>query len=290
MPEPLTKVEFSNLDKILYPRKKVTKAQVIEYFIKVAPKMLEFLTDRPLVMTRYPDGIEKEGFYEKDKPVGTPTWVKTFRKYSESARRSLDYVVCDNLDTLLWLANLAALEIHMTLSRVSSFDKPDLMLFDVDPEPPATFDDAVLAADALIQVLDDLKLKSYVKTSGKKGLHIVVPIIDKYTFRQTREFAHQIGKRVSSKSDLIVSEFSESRKKGTVFIDYLQNAHGKTMICPYSLRATPQATVSKPLPWSAIKKGLKPEDSTVFNVAETKENPWKGIFENQQDLEAHLSG
>jgi bifunctional non-homologous end joining protein LigD len=115
--EKLTKVKFSNLDKVLFPKSGIRKAQIIEYYIKIAPKMLEFLADRPVVTTRYPDGIDQEGFYEKDAPKGTPSWVETFRRYSETAKRNVDYVVCNSLDTLLWLANLAALEIHVPLSR-----------------------------------------------------------------------------------------------------------------------------------------------------------------------------
>lgn len=125
MPERLTKVEFSNLDKVLYPELKITKGQVIEYYIKVAPKMLGLLAQRPLVLTRFPNGVDKESFYEKDAPKGTSSWVETIKRYSESAERDIDYIVCNELDTLIWLANLAALELHMTLSLKDSFESPD---------------------------------------------------------------------------------------------------------------------------------------------------------------------
>jgi bifunctional non-homologous end joining protein LigD len=243
------------------------------------------LADRPIVLTRFPEGVDKEGFYEKDAPQGTPSWVKTYRRYSETADRDIDYIVCNDIDTLLWLANLAALEIHMTLSKTSSFQKPDLVLFDVDPEPPIDFDNVVEVALLLKTTLDRLRLKSYVKTSGKKGLHVVVPIVQEYTFQQAREFVHNIGKSLAKKSKIIVSEFSKSKDPGTVFIDYLQNSHGRTMTCPYSLRATPQATVSTPLKWDDLKKGLKPEKFNLSTMMKIQSNPWKGLLEDSQRLE-----
>jgi bifunctional non-homologous end joining protein LigD len=281
----LTKVEFTNLDKILYPEAMVTKAQVIQHYIRMAPRMLGILANRPTVLTRFPNGVDKEGFYEKDMPQGTPAWVETFKKHSEAAEREINYVVCNNLDTLVWLSNLAALELHMTLSKIDAFEKPDLMVFDVDPEPPASMNDTVAVTLMLKEKLDGLGLRSYVKTSGKKGLHILVPIVREYTFAQTREYVHQIGKYLTRESPAVVSEVSESKKPGTVYIDYRQNSHGRTMICPYSLRATPQATVSMPLDWSEVKKGLKPESFTLFTVAKSESNPWKGILEDRQRLE-----
>lgn len=283
--EKLTKVEFTNLDKILYPEAKVTKAQVIQYYIRMAPEMLDILKNRPIVLTRFPNGVDKEGFYEKDMPLGTPSWVKTFKKYSETARREISYVVCNDLDTLVWLANLATLEIHTTLSQIDAFEKPDLVVFDLDPEPPATTDEVVGVALMLKEKLDSLGLKSYVKTSGKKGLHVLVPIVREYTFAQTRDYVHQIGRYLARDSAIVVSEFSKSKKPGTVYVDYIQNSHGRTMVCPYSLRATSKPTVSMPLDWSEVKKGLKPEEFTLFSVAKSKGSPWKGMLEDRQRLQ-----
>ncbi len=283
--ERLTKVKFTNLEKVLFPKSKIRKAQVIEYYIKVAPKMLGFLTDRPLVTTRYPDGINQEGFYEKDAPKGTPPWVKTFRRYSKTAKRNVNYVVCNSLDTLLWLANLAALEIHIPLSRVDAYEKPDLVIFDIDPEPPADFDDAVEVAQLLKEKLDALSLVFYLKTSGKKGLHIVLPVVRSYSYRQAREFVHQIGKHLASETALVVSEFSRSRDPGTVYIDYLQNSAGRTMACPYSLRAEEEATVSAPLEWRELKKGLKPQEFNIFSAVKREANPWEDLWKHKQKLE-----
>ena len=285
MSKRLTKVDFTNLDKILYPEPRITKAQVIEYYIRMAPKILDLIVTRPIVLTRFPNGVDKEGFYEKDAPIGTPSWVETFKRYSETAQRDVNYIVCDNLDTLVWLANLAALEIHMTLSKVDSWDSPDLVLFDMDPEPPATFDDVVDVALLLKEKLEALGLKSHVKTSGKKGLHAVVPIVDGYQFQQTRDFVHKMAKGMAKESQIAVSEFSKPKIPGRVFIDYRQNSHGRTMICPYSLRATPKATVSTPLEWKDVKKGLKPEEFNLLSVIKVEKNPWKGFLEDRQKLE-----
>jgi len=287
--EKLTRVEFTNLGKILYPEASVTKAQVIEHYIRMAPRMLGVLKNRPVVLTRFPNGVGEEGFYEKDMPQGTPAWVKTFKEYSETAKRTINYIVCGDLDTLVWLGNLAALELHMTLSRTDRFEKPDMLVFDMDPEPPANIDDVAEAAQNVKEKLDDLRLKSYVKTSGKKGLHILVPIAREYTFAQTREYVHQIGKYLSKESQKIASEFTRTKKAGTVYIDYRQNSHGRTMICPYSLRATAQPIVSMPLEWSDVKKGLKPESFTLFTLAKSESNPWKGMLEDRQRLEKSVS-
>jgi bifunctional non-homologous end joining protein LigD len=282
MSDKLTKVEFTNLSKTLFPKLKITKAQVIEYYIKIAPKMLGFLAERALVLTRFPDGINKQGFYEKDAPQGTPSWAKTVKIYSETAKRDVNYVLCNNLDTLIWLANLAAIEIHMPLSKADSREKPDFAFFDVDPEPPATFEDATTVALLLKEKLDNLGLESYVKTSGKKGLHVLIPLVPEYSFPETRTFVHKIGQQLAKEQPLVVSELPETKKPGKVFVDYLQNSHGRTMACPYSLRAVAEATVSTPLKWSEVEKGIKPTELNIFSVVKREKAPWKRILENKQ--------
>ncbi len=281
----LTKVSFTNLEKIFYPELGLKKSRVIEYYIRIAPRMLGFLKNRPIVMNRYPDGVDSEGFYEKDRPMGIPDWVETFKNYSETAQRELNYIICNDLDTLIWMANLASIEINITLSTIDNYDIPDLVLFDIDPESPCSFDDVINVALSLKEKLDELNFRSFVKTSGKKGLHVVLPVIRSYNFKQTREFVHQFGKFLARQSDLVVSEFRNSRDPGTIFIDYMQNIRGKTMIAPYSLRAEPKATVSTPLEWKELKKGLRPEEFNIFTVLERKNDPWGGLLENKQALE-----
>ncbi len=200
----LTKVELKNLDKVFYPKTKVTKGQVVEYYIRLAPKILPIIADRPLVLTRYPDGIEgdKVSFFEKNAPEGTPHWVKTKKIYSPTSKRDVYYIVCNDLDTLIWLANLASLEIHMPFSKIDALEKPDLLFFDVDPEAPATLSDAAEASLLLKDKLLDLGLTPFVKTSGKKGLHVVIPIEPEHSFEKTRAFVHEVGVELAKESDI----------------------------------------------------------------------------------------
>lgn len=279
----LTKVKFSNLDKILYPELRITKSDIIQYYIRVAPLMLPFLRERALVRTRYPDGVKGEGFYEKDMPIGAPEWVQAFPKYNASVDKVTSYVVCNDLDTLVWLANLAALELHIPLSKVISAGEPDLLLFDIDPAPPAGLNEAIKVAFILNEYLEALGLKSYVKTSGKKGLHVVISINSGYSFKQTSSFVHAIAIILASRHDFIVSERKQTHDPGTVLIDYPQNSERGTMISPYSLRALREATVSTPLEWRELNT-LRPFDCNYFNVIERKKDPWSNLFNESYNL------
>lgn len=279
----LTRVKFSNLDKLLYPELQLSKADIIEYYIKAAPKMLHLLRDRTLVRTRYPDGIKGKGFYEKDIPGGAPDWVQTFTKYSASVDKDTDYVVCNDLDTLIWLANLAALELHIPLSKIQAVAEPDLLLFDVDPEPPAGLNEAVQTALVLREYLESLGLASFVKTSGKKGLHVVIPLVSGISFKETSSFVHAVAIELARKNDFIVSERNQTNIPGTVLLDYPQNSERGTMIAPYSLRATREATVSTPLEWSELPT-LRPYDWNIFNVNTRKKAPWKKLFDERHKL------
>ena len=283
----LTKVDLKNLDKIFYPEAKVNKGQLIEHYIRMAPKILPVIEDRPLVLTRYPDGIkgEKVGFFEKNAPMGTPKWVKIKTIYSFASKRDVNYVVCNDLDTLIWLANLATLEIHMPFSTIDDLDKPDFLFFDVDPEPPATTSDAAEVSLLLKDKLTELGLAPFVKTSGKKGLHVVIPIVPEHTFEKTRAYVHQIGIELAKENEIVVSEFKDTKKPGKVFADYLQNSPMRTMVVPYSMRPTPEATVSTPLEWSEVKKGINASDFNIFTVSKRKDDPWKNIFEKRSKLE-----
>ncbi|MCW3995896.1 MAG: non-homologous end-joining DNA ligase [Candidatus Bathyarchaeota archaeon] len=286
----LTRVELKNLDKIFYPQSRITKGQVIEYYIKMAPKILPIIVNRPLVLTRYPEGIEntelgKTSFFEKNAPEGTPDWIKTFAIYSETSKRDVNYVICNDLDTLIWLANMAALEIHMPFATTADLDKPDFLFFDVDPEPPATLSDAADVALHLKEKLESMGLTPFIKTSGKKGLHVIIPIVPEHTFDKVRAFVHRIGVELAKENDLVVSEFKDTKKPGKVFADYLQNSPMRTMVIPYSLRPTPQATVSAPLEWREVKRGINPTDYTILSVVERKLDPWKHIFEKRCKLE-----
>jgi bifunctional non-homologous end joining protein LigD len=180
--------------------------------------------------------------------------------------------------------NLAALEIHMPFSKTAAIEQPDFLFFDVDPEPPATLSDAAEVALQLKDKLCSMGLEPFIKTSGKKGLHVVIPIEPKYTFEQTRAYVHKIGIELAKENSLVVSEFKDTKKPGKVFADYLQNSQGRTMVIPYSLRPTPDATVSTPLEWAEVKRGLNPEDYTIESVPKRICDPWRGIFEKKAKL------
>jgi len=277
-----TRVTFSNLDRVLYPELGISKKEVIEYYIRKAPLMIPLLEERPLTVRRFPDGIGKKGFFGKDVPRNAPEWIRTYTM--ERGGDDTEYIICNDLDTLIWLANLAAIEIHIPLSRVPSVDKPDLALFDIDPEPPATFRDACRVAGSLKKLLEELAILSFPKTSGKKGIHVVVAIERRYTFRQIRDFVHGVGMLLEREHKDVRAEFADSREPGTVFVDYLQNARGKTMIAPYSLRSEPAATVSAPLEWFELSGEIRPEDFNIATIISRKDDPWREIFEHPQEI------
>jgi bifunctional non-homologous end joining protein LigD len=273
----LAGVRLTHLDKVLYPNDGVTKRDVVEYYVRMAPRMLPWLAERAAVLTRYPEGIGGEGFYAKDAPQGTPSWVRMAPRYSDTADREVHYIVIQDVKTLIWVANLAALEIHVPLARIASPDSADVIFFDIDPEPPAGFDRAQEAAFLLKDALTDSGMASYIKTSGKKGLHVLVPVEQPTTFAKTRAFAHAMGRVIARQGKGIVSEASESQRAGTVFMDFLQNSHGKTMICPYGLRAAPGAPVSTPLTWKELESVTRPESFNIRNIPSRKEDPWKEL-------------
>ena len=272
------RVTFSNLDRVLYPGPGISKKEVIEYYIRIAPLMIPYLQERPLTTRRFPEGVGSGGFYQKDAPRNIPEWVRTCTK------DGIRYIICNDPETLVWLANLAAIEIHAPLSRIPSIDIPDMAYFDIDPEPPATFCDACRVAGLLKRVLDELHIHSYPKTSGKKGIHVAVPLRGGYTFREVRDFVHGIGRIMGDQDDQVRSELTDSREPATVFIDYLQNSSGKTMVCPYSLRAEPMATVSTPLEWSDLRGDLQPEDFHIGTIHSREVDPWNGIFTDPQEI------
>jgi len=280
----LTRAEFTHLDKVLYPAAGITKLRVIKYFIRIAPRMLPFLRGRPLVLTRYPDGVGGKGFYEKDAPMGTPGWVETWEHYSETADRVVHYIVCNNLDTLLWIANLDALEIHLMLSPVASPGNPDLLFIDLDPEAPATTADAARVALLIRDRMASQGIQVSVKTSGKRGFHLVVPLVSGLTYREVQEFVHSMGRELARENALVASEAPGPSNPGKVFVDYGQNSPGRTMVAPYSPRATPRATVSAPVTWEEVEKGIKPGDLHIQSVPDREEDPWDGILRHPQVL------
>lgn len=283
--EPSPKLEFSNTDKVLFPVLGISKARVIEYYIRMAPRMLPHLQDRAVMLRRFPEGVGQEGFYEKNAPAGTPSWVTTFVHHSRTADRDIRYIVCDRPETLAWLGNLAAIELHVTHSKVGTPEIPLFAFFDLDPQPPAHFPEAAEAALLLRDLLVESGVRPYVKTSGKKGLHVLIPLEEKYTFRQVRDAVHSAGILLSRRSDRVVHEASSRAKRpGSVLVDYAQNAAWKTMICPYSLRAREEATVSMPVSWKVLESGIRPEDFNIDTVSSNLDDPWRGILSDRQEI------
>ena len=252
------KLSVSNLDKVLYPKVGFTKGQVIDYFIRVAPVLLPHLKDRPLTMKRYPDGVEGEFFYEKNCPSHRPNWVKTARVWSEGNQRIMHYCLANDLPTLVWAANLADLELHTSLSRKDKIERPTMMVFDLDPGPPADIVQCCQVGIWLRDLLGRMKLKSFAKTSGSKGLQVYVPLNTPVTYDDTKGLSRSLAQHLEREHpDLVTSNMSKAVRKGKVFVDWSQNDEHKTTICVYSLRAKEEPTVSTPVIWKEVESCLK---------------------------------
>ena len=252
------KLSVSNLDKVLYPKVGFTKGQVIDYFIRVAPVLLPHLKDRPLTMKRYPDGVEGEFFYEKNCPSHRPNWVKTAKIWSEGNQRIMHYCLANDLPTLVWAANLADLELHTSLSRKDKIERPTMMVFDLDPGPPADIVQCCQVGIWLRDLLARMKLKSFAKTSGSKGLQVYVPLNTPVTYDDTKGLSRSLAQHLEREHpDLVTSNISKAARKRKVFVDWSQNDEHKTTICVYSLRAKEEPTVSTPVIWKEVESCLK---------------------------------
>jgi bifunctional non-homologous end joining protein LigD len=259
------KLSVSNLDKVLYPKVGFTKGQVIDYYIKIAPALLPHLEDRPLTMKRYPNGVDKEFFYEKNCPTHRPTWVKTAKVWSEGNDRYMNYCLAQDLPTLVWAANLADLELHPSLAKKNDVAKPTMMVFDLDPGAPADIVQCCQVGLWLRDLLGAMKLKSFAKTSGSKGLQVYVPLNTPVTFDQTKDLSRAIAQLLEGEhGDLVTSNMSKSIRKGKVFVDWSQNDEHKTTICVYSLRAKEEPTVSTPVTWDEIENCLKKKKADLL--------------------------
>jgi len=259
------KLSVSNLDKVLYPKLGFTKGQVIDYFIRVAPVLLTHLKDRPLTMKRYPNGVEGEFFYEKNCPSHRPKWVQTAKVWSEGNQRIMHYCLANDLPTLVWAANLADLELHTSLSRKDKIERPTMMVFDLDPGPPADIVQCCQVGIWLRDLLARMKLKSFAKTSGSKGLQVYVPLNTPVSYDDTKGLSRSLAQHLESEHpDLVTSNMSKAVRKGKVFVDWSQNDEHKTTICVYSLRAREEPTVSTPVKWSEVENCLKKKRSELL--------------------------
>jgi bifunctional non-homologous end joining protein LigD len=275
-------LQVSNLDKVLYPKAGFTKAQVIDYYIRIAPVLLPHLKDRPLTMKRYPDGVEGEFFYEKNCPAHRPKWVKTAKVWSEGNQRIMHYCLANDLPTLVWAANLADLELHTSLSRKSNIERPTMMVFDLDPGAPADIVQCCQVGIWLCELLSGMKLKAFAKTSGSKGLQVYVPLNTAVTYDQTKNLSRSLAQRLEREHpDLVTSNMSKAVRKGKVFVDWSQNDEHKTTICVYSLRAKEEPTVSTPLNWSEVGNCLKKKNAEFLRF---RSNQVLARVEKQGDL------
>jgi bifunctional non-homologous end joining protein LigD len=265
------KIQVSNLDKVLYPKVGFTKGHVIDYYIRIAPVLLPHLKDRPLTMKRYPDGVQGQFFYEKNCPSHRPKWVKTAKVWSEGNNRMMEYCLAQDLPTLVWAANLADLELHTSLSRKNNIERPTMMVFDLDPGAPADIVQCCQVGLWLRALLGKMKLKSYAKTSGSKGLQVYVPLNTAVTYDQTKDLSRALAQHLEGEhAELVTSNMSKAVRKGKVFVDWSQNDEHKTTICVYSLRAREEPTVSTPVTWDEVADCLKKKKADLLKFRSDK--------------------
>jgi bifunctional non-homologous end joining protein LigD len=261
-------LSLSNLDKVLYEEANFAKGHVIDYYTRVSPVLLPHLRGRPLTLKRYPNGVDAPYFYEKQCPSHAPEWVQTARI------GDINFCLADDLPTLVWLANLADLELHTSLARAEAYDSPTVIAFDLDPGPPATVVECAEVALELRMVFDHLGMQAFPKTSGSKGMQVYVPLNTPTSYAVTRPFARGLAELLERRRrDLVVSEMKKSVRGGKVFVDWSQNASFKTTVNVYSLRAMARPTVSTPLRWDEVEAVTESRDPAdlVFTSADVLE-------------------
>ncbi len=283
-------LELTHLDKVFFPRHKYTKGNLIEYYRSVAKYMLPYLKDRPCSMLRMPNGITGEGFFQKNNEH-LPDWVPSTDIFSDSNNASLHWMVGGDLDTLLYMVQLGCVEINPWSSRVGKLEKPDWIVIDLDPEG-VSFAKVIEIAQTVKEVCDEWGIPTYPKTSGKTGLHIFIPMGAKYTYEQGKNLAHLIVLAVNARRPDITSVVRDPEKrKHKIYLDFLQNRAGQTLAAPYSVRPTPDATVSMPLHWNEVRSGLLPTDFTIKNALKRLQKTgdlWEPVMGKGANLAAIL--
>jgi bifunctional non-homologous end joining protein LigD len=290
-------VSFTNLDKVFWPDEGITKGDLVEYYRAIAPWMLPLLRDRPLVLDRYPDGITGKSFFQKNTPKNAPGHLRALRLSSEGSGREIDYLLCDDVDALLYLVNLGAIPFHVWSSRVESIEKPDWCILDLDPKT-APFDHVVRIALAIRELCEEIGIPSFIKTSGGSGLHILLPMGGRLAHEPVRQLAELLaGVIVARLPEIATTARSIPARRGRVYVDALQNGRGKLLAAPYCVRPRPGATVSTPLDWSEVGHRLDVRAFTVRTVPkrmkERRDDPLLPVLTEEPDLEgalARLSG
>jgi bifunctional non-homologous end joining protein LigD len=297
-------LEVSNWEKVLFPADGYTKGDLVTYYRTVAPFLLPHLTGRPLTLQRYPDGVDGPSFFEKDAPRGTPPWVKTVTLPAEYGRRGeVRFVLCDDEATLVFVANLAALVLHVWTSRMPDVDTPDILLFDLDAGDACTVAQLAKTALAFRDALAEIGLAPLVKTTGGSGLHVVVPLAPHYAYEFVKGFAELVARRINGAlpGDTTLVRATARRPAAAVYLDYVQVGRGKTLVAPYSVRARAGAPVSMPLAWDEVeamarKRGKDTEaENARFTIANVPQllakdgDPWAGALERGQRLDSALA-
>lgn len=263
-------IKLSNLEKVLYPTG-FTKGQVIDYYARIAPLLVPHLSGRPLTLKRYPNGVDQQFFFEKNATQHRPDWVKTTPVWSEGNHRTVNYILANDLATVVWIANLAAIELHPSLSLAKKLTQPTMMVFDLDPGAPANIVQCCQVGVWLREIFEKFSLQSFAKTSGSKGLQIYVPINSPTSYDITKSFAHALARLLETEhKQLVVSDMKKQLRVNKVLVDWSQNDEHKTTIAIYSLRARERPTVSTPVRWEEVEQCLKKKDPEllVFDAAE----------------------
>jgi bifunctional non-homologous end joining protein LigD len=260
-------LKLTNLDKLYWKKEKFTKGDMIQYYLQIAPYIMPYMKDRPQSLNRHPNGINAPNFYQKNQKGKVPDWMQTHEDFSESTNETIEYLVCSNEATLIYMANLGCIEMNPWHSRTQSWQFPDWCLIDLDPAKTNTFDQVMDVAKVVKQVLDSIGAEACVKTSGATGIHIYIPLGAKYGYDQSKQLAELIVTLVNNEMpDLTSVERSPSKRKGKIYLDFLQNRETQTAAAPYSLRPKPGVPVSTPLDWSELKKGLTPTTYNAYNI------------------------
>ncbi|MEA2415129.1 MAG: bifunctional non-ous end joining protein LigD [Thermoanaerobaculia bacterium] len=258
-PTPDTRVTLTNPDRILYPRDGITKQDVADYYAAVSEPMIRALRDRPLALEHWNEGIDKPSWFHQDVGRGAQPWLTTIETPLRTANKSVKHLVVDKPETLRWLAQMSVLTIHMWASRGAALDEPDWLVFDLDPAKGKGIEQAIDAAIIVRRLLDNLRLPSVPKTSGKRGIHVFIPLAGGYTHEEANEFACSISAAIAAKVPEFTMERALNKRRGRLYLDCMQNAYGKTVVAPYSLRAIDGAPVSAPLKWEEVTKKLDPK-------------------------------
>lgn len=262
------RIPIRHLDKPFWPELGLTKGDLVNYYVEMAPYVLPHLRGRPFIMKPFPEGAGGRSFYRWALPAYAPPWLHRWRYQASTEERTIEMLVVEGLPELVWAAGQACIELHPWLSRSDDPAHPDLLLFDLDPGPGAGFPECLAVAGWLHHLLEQRGLRSYAKTSGRDGVHVLVPVERRYTFRQAREWVRAAAEALAAEHPgRITLDKSLGARRGRVLIDYAQNGLGKSMVAPYSVRATPQATVSAPLTWAEVARGrVRPEQFTLLTM------------------------